>query len=590
MAHGKYSTGIPMTTRAEQARLFNEAIAQGLSEDQALRVAGISNPDDFTYAFDTGQLEPVRLGPPVRPNEVIVPRGTIQDDDDDVFVTGQTTTTSQTTITGGAVTTTRVTPTTYRDTSTSLALTSEANALQAQKEARAAELRAQGRTGAEILRDPQYRLLSQEQQAKQNAAQDARAVDQAGTVSVTTTPGTSGDASQQTPNSSYLTNNTSGVDPNANLQEISVDGEASRVVTVNVGDGVDPNIDPQANQFVFDENGELIPADSARAQEILSEAGAVSNDDPVARDAVEDVGFVPPEVLAREQEEAEAQAAARLRAQAQATFQKWRKQANDGDWRFRLRLAPNATYLYKAPEPGILQPLAITDGVVFPYTPRINTVYRAEYSDYKLTHSNYRGFFYQSSYVDDIQLEATFTAQDTYEAEYLLAVIHFLRSATKMFYGANDPLAGSPPPIVYLQGLGEYQFNLQSCVIAQFNYNLPNDVDYIRARSKNINSNESLEFLNRRQRQDLPTNPFSSAWSRIKNVLEPQGVNKGGLPKIPSPPSLGVGDGLNNNPTYVPTKIDMTLILHPVQSRRQVSSEFNMQGFANGNLLRGGFW
>ena len=256
----------------------------------------------------------------------------------------------------------------------------------------------------------------------------------------------------------------------------------------------------------------------------------------------------------------------------------------------RLRLAPNATYLYKAPEPGILQPLAVTDGVVFPYTPRINTVYRAEYSDYKLTHSNYRGFFYQSSYVDDIQITATFTAQDTYEAEYLLAVIHFFRSATKMFYGANDPLAGSPPPIVYLQGFGEYQLNLHSCVIAQFNYNLPNDVDYIRARSKNISSNTALQYLNRRQRQDLPTDPFSSAWSRIQNVLGAQGVKKGAVPSVPAPPTLGVGDNLNNNPTYVPTKIDITLILHPVQSRQQVSQQFNMQSFANGQSLRGGFW
>jgi hypothetical protein len=578
-----------MATRAEQARLFNEAIAQGLSEDQALRVAGIADPNEITYDFNTGKAVPAPLGPPARPNEVIVPLGSIRDDDDRVFSGPGTTTTSQTTVTGGAVTTTRVTPTTYRDTEASQALSSEAATLQAQKEARSAELRAQGKTGAEILRDPEYRALSQQQQAKQNAAQDARAVDQAGDIAVTTTPGTSGDVAQQTPNTRYLTNDTSGDDPTANLQEIAVDGDASAVVTVDASEDVDPAVDPQANRFVFDENGELVPADSAEAQRILAEEAGAVTDDPTVE--VADVGFVPSaEQQAREQEAAEAQAAARLRAQAQATFQKWRKQANDGDWRVRLRLAPNATYLYKAPSPGILQPLAITDGVVFPYTPRITTAYRAEYSDYKLTHSNYRGFFYQNSYVEDLQIEATFTAQDTSEAEYLLAVIHFFRSATKMFYGANDPLAGSPPPLVYLQGLGEYQFNLHPCVVSQFNYNLPNDVDYIRARSKNISSNTALQYLNRRQRQDLPTNPFSSAWSRIENVLKPQGVSKGAVPERPAPPTLGVGDNLDNNPTYVPTKIDVTVILHPIQSRQQVSREFNMQNFANGNLLRGGFW
>jgi len=401
--------------------------------------------------------------------------------------------------------------------------------------------------------------------------------------------------------------------------------------------GFVPEDDPQANQFVFDENGELVPADSAEAQQILASQTRVENfgPEPVtvyasyqnpetgqwevqnlqtgevvasglseasaqrfateanqqgidsARQEFQDTTAADQDAEVRE---ATAQAEARLRAQAQATFQKWRKQANDGDWRVRLRLAPNATYLYKSDAPGILQPLAVTDGVVFPYTPRITTAYRANYSDYKLTHSNVRGFFYQSSNVEDLNIEATFTAQDTYEAEYLLAVIHFFRSVTKMFYGANDPLAGAPPPLVYLQGFGEYQYNLHPCVVAQFNYNLPNDVDYIRARSKNISTNTASQYLNRRQRQDLPTNPFSSAWSRINNVLKPQGVQKGAVPTPPAPPSLGVGDSLNNNPTYVPTRIDVSLILHPIQSRQQVSREFNMQNFANGNLLRGGFW
>jgi hypothetical protein len=76
-----------------------------------------------------------------------------------------------------------------------------------------------------------------------------------------------------------------------------------------------------------------------------------------------------------------------------------------------------------------------------------------------------------------------------------------------MFYG-QDAERGAPPPLVYLQGLGQYQFNLAPCVVSQFTYNLPTDVDYIRAGSTNINGTD-LQF--RRDRQDLPTNPFSSA-------------------------------------------------------------------------------
>jgi hypothetical protein len=44
------------------------------------------------------------------------------------------------------------------------------------------------------------------------------------------------------------------------------------------------------------------------------------------------------------------------------------------------------------------------------------------------------------------------------------------------------------------------------------------------------------------------------------------------------------------NPTYVPTKMDINLSLLPVQSRSQVSQQFSVRGFANGNLLKGGFW
>jgi hypothetical protein len=263
--------------------------------------------------------------------------------------------------------------------------------------------------------------------------------------------------------------------------------------------------------------------------------------------------------------------------QKQATLQAQRKQANDGDWRVKLRLAPGASYLYKAEEPGILQPLAITDGVVFPYTPQINTNYNANYSTYDLTHSNYRGYFYQNSYVGEITIQATFTAQDTYEANYLLAVIHFFRSVTKMFYG-QDAERGAPPPLVYLQGLGQYQFNLAPCVVSQFTYNLPTDVDYIRAGSTNINGTD-LQF--RRDRQNLPTNPFSSAWQRLTTA----GLSKGGLFSPPAPATLGT-----DRPTYVPTKIDLSLTLLPMQSREQVSKQFSLKQFANGDLLKGGFW
>ena len=276
-------------------------------------------------------------------------------------------------------------------------------------------------------------------------------------------------------------------------------------------------------------------------------------------------------------------------AQQQAVNAAQKKISNNGDWRVRLSIAPNADYLYNAPDPGILGPLTRTGGVIFPYTPRIEMSYKADYESYALTHSNYKGYFYKSSSVDPVGMTATFTAQDSAEADYLLAVIHFFRSVTKMFYG-RDPQRGTPPPLVYLTGLGQFQFNGHPCVVTSFNYNLPSDVDYIRARSPNING---TNMLTRRNRQDLPTNPISGAVGRLQNLFSGQGISYGAEVCRPPPPTLGL-----NNPTYVPTKLDISLSLLPVQTRSQVSRQFSLQQYATGALLggspgtsgQGGFW
>jgi hypothetical protein len=268
-------------------------------------------------------------------------------------------------------------------------------------------------------------------------------------------------------------------------------------------------------------------------------------------------------------------------AQRQAVLEAQRKLVNNGDWRVRLSLAAGADYLYNESPNGILWPLKQTNGVIFPYMPKIDVGYKADYDSYSLTHSNYKGYFYKSSYTDAVTLTATFTAQDTSEANYLLAVIHFFRSVTKMFYG-QDAQRGAPPPMVYLTGLGEYQFAAHPCVVSSFQYNLPNDVDYIRAGSPNTNG---TNLLTRRSRQDLPTNPITGAVKRLENLFSSQGINKGAISSPPAPPTLG-----KNSPTYVPTKIDCTISLLPMQTRAQVSQVFSLKSFANGDLIKGGFW
>jgi hypothetical protein len=171
---------------------------------------------------------------------------------------------------------------------------------------------------------------------------------------------------------------------------------------------------------------------------------------------------------------------------------------------------------------------------------------------------------YRNSQVDSVQILADFTAQDTFEANYMLAVIHFFKSITKMFYGQDQlPKNGTPPPLVYLFGLGEYQFNGHPMAVKEFTYSLPNNVDYIRT-----------------------TNPIATP-SREPKVKEGRlasiGVDPGGvLPRVNFASS-----GFEDTTTYVPTKIQFTTVFVPIISRNSISRKFSFKDYATGKLLQG---
>lgn len=707
-----------MAFDAGKARVANQLIQDGVSAEQALIQAGVS-PDDFdSYSINEvgtpstnpsyGQIQSTFAGNP-RPNETVVPAGRdpgVADAGEDIFqnapVTSQSTTTTQTTqITGGGSTTRRVVPTQYENNATSNAIQAEANDLAAQKQARKDAIRAAGGSGADVLRDPEFRRLSNQQTAKEYEAQQARtAVPNTGGIVTTVTPGANETITSQTVDGNFVTSRGSGFDPQAQLTEANQPGTipvstfAARDVDVPAeipddseggavgfpegtfaGNGYGfvynedgeliPSDSVEAERirntstddvfagngygFVYDEDGNLVPGDSAEAERIRLQTAAP---DPFEVDGA-GIGLTDEEIFAQDNpitapapplnygvtfedgfgwvivdndtgsfietdfaSQAAAEAAlARITGQGlgvsgtgaagalaaddtnsvpaglqakvanarqQATIQQNRNRPATADWRVRLKLLPQADYLYKDPEnAGILRPLRDQDGVIFPYMPRISTSYLANYDKVNLTHSNYRGYFYQNSSVQEVTIDGVFTAQDTREAEYLLAVIHFFRSVTKMFYG-QDKYRGAPPPLVELFGLGQYQFNYHPCLISQFSYNLPNDVDYIRTDINNFGVNLS----NRQER--VSSSPFPLAAS-LKNLLnngltpgaEPQRRDVGTVRQTVS--GLGVT-------TYVPTKMNIQIVLLPVQNRRQISSEFSVKEFANGVLLRGGFW
>lgn len=249
------------------------------------------------------------------------------------------------------------------------------------------------------------------------------------------------------------------------------------------------------------------------------------------------------------------------------------------DWRVRLQLAPQSTYLYNDPaikQGDLLYPLKATSGVVFPYSPQISTSYKANYDPSDIAHTNYKQYFYKNSSVDDVQIIADFTAQDTTEALYVLAVIHFFRSVTKMFYGQDaNPRAGTPPPLCYLFGYGQYQFSDHPLLITGFQYSLPNDVDYIRAGSTTQWAGQNVSSY------AAKSGVSNSTTSRLFS----SGLTVGGI--TPEPTFNGLS---NSQATYVPTKLQITLNAVPIVTRSNIANEFSVKKYATGELLKKGIW
>jgi hypothetical protein len=152
-----------------------------------------------------------------------------------------------------------------------------------------------------------------------------------------------------------------------------------------------------------------------------------------------------------------------------------------GDWRVSIGV-PDVIL----DEGDILAPMrATSQGVwntgnkmIFPFNPTVLLSHSANYSQVQPTHTNYAYNAYESSQVDAITITGEFYQENENDAKYWIACLHFLRTATKMFYGNSNPL-GNPPVVCRLNGYGKHILNDMPVVITNFTTDLPVDVDYI---------------------------------------------------------------------------------------------------------------
>jgi hypothetical protein len=204
----------------------------------------------------------------------------------------------------------------------------------------------------------------------------------------------------------------------------------------------------------------------------------------------------------------------------------------DQDWRVKLSIP--ASYS----DSLLIRPLYDTNGFCFPYTPTVFVSHSAHYNALSPVHSNYPFQAYQNSDAGQISLTGQFTVENAKEGQYWVAVLHYLRSVTKMAYGSTSSNKGSPPPVVKLNGYGDYVFNNVPVVVTNFTVDMPPDVDYIKV-------------------------PFPGIGSELDNA---QKIKREG------------------NAAWVPTVSNIFVQVVPVYSRRSVS-KFSLDDFINGNNI-----
>ena len=153
----------------------------------------------------------------------------------------------------------------------------------------------------------------------------------------------------------------------------------------------------------------------------------------------------------------------------------------DQDWRVSLSM-PQSIKDIVAGQQTLLDPLKATGNrLVFPYTPTILVGQSANWNPMQPVHTNYPFYAYENSRVDQMTISAHFYVQNEMEARYWVACVHYLRSMTKMSYGLS-PNKGAPPPVVRLNGYGDFTFKDVPVIIQNFTFDLKEDVDYISTK------------------------------------------------------------------------------------------------------------
>lgn len=245
-------------------------------------------------------------------------------------------------------------------------------------------------------------------------------------------------------------------------------------------------------------------------------------------------------------------------------------QGADRDWRVKLSLPKG----YESSQ--IMAPLKATGGFMFPFTPQIAIQHSANYQTMDPVHNNYPFLSYQNSRVDSMSITGDFFCEDATEAAYWVAAVHYLRSVTKMVFGEAGENAGAPPPVVKLNGYGDYVFKNVPVVVTQFSVDLSKDVDYIATGIGGAPKSPATASSPNNLLSKIPgIGEAQNALNNAKNML-PKSF-KGGAA---SNSDGGAGQGV----AWAPTKSTITVTVQPLYSRETVR-QFSLDKFVKGEYV-----
>jgi hypothetical protein len=259
--------------------------------------------------------------------------------------------------------------------------------------------------------------------------------------------------------------------------------------------------------------------------------------------------------------------------------------ANDNDWRAKLSIL-DKSFFDNAP---ILGPIKSAGGLIFPYTPTIGIGSSVSYNDQTMTHSNYQFVSYQASRVNEINVVGDFPVEDSDQAAYWLAVLHFLRSVTKMYTGnTGDTNPGNPPPVLNFSAYGDYVFKNIPVVVTSFSIQLGKDVDYI-AVNPLVKSNSSGTDNISKTSNLLAGVASAIGQTKAANLIKTGASIANALSGSGRGAAAGAaGAAGSRGDSHVPTNSSITVNLRPVYSREKIRN-FSLNKFIKGDYVGQGY-